>query len=160
MAGAKAILVGRNAAQSKPLVHDRLLSSPIKKKGSFLAQRVHMDKRANLRNRVLKAGTIEFDGTAITASSGTCHSQVQRRRASWLARIQLLRSASFVIRPLPLHCLQRGGNILRPGGGCSITRSTPVPLQARQTSSLTSVLFVSLRQNSGDGCASMTLCRN
>ena len=40
-------------------------SSPIKKKGSFLAQRVHMDKRANLRNRVLKAGTIEFDGTTI-----------------------------------------------------------------------------------------------
>lgn len=30
-----------------------------------MAQRVHMDKRANLRNRVLKAGTIEFDGTAI-----------------------------------------------------------------------------------------------
>ena len=40
-------------------------SSPVKKKGSFLAQRVHMDKRANLRNRVLKAGTIEYDGTAI-----------------------------------------------------------------------------------------------
>jgi hypothetical protein len=40
-------------------------SAPIKKKGSFPAQRVPMDTRANIRNRVLKAGTIEFDGTAI-----------------------------------------------------------------------------------------------
>ena len=41
-----------------------------------------------------------------------------------------IQSAAFVIRPLPLHCVQRGGNILRPGGGCLMTGSTPVPLQA------------------------------
>jgi hypothetical protein len=67
-------------------------------------------------------------------------------------------SAGFAIRPLPLHSLQRGGKILLPGGGCSTTGSTPVPLQAGQTSSLCFGSFrLTATQTSGEGYINYTL---
>ena len=36
----------------------------------------------------------------------------------------------FAIRPLPLHFVQRGGYILRPGLAACLTSENPVPLHA------------------------------